>query len=206
MQPRTKRQKEVLEIITRYIKNHGYEPSYQQIARQLGVSSKAGIAKHIKSLEEQGLLSRRADNGKFSLKLQSENTITESVSEVRWLDVPGNLNFPEDWEFQSLFVPNFMLGYQEPERMRAFRVPNDAMLDEHICEGDVVLIEKRAFARDGDVVVAIVEDKRAVLKKYFRAGAKIELRPANPDFDSILLSAEKISLQGVLRSILRPAV
>ena len=205
MQPRTRRQKEVLEIIDRYISKHGYEPSYQQIARQLGVSSKGGIAKHIKSLEEQGLLSRRGENGKFNLKLQSENAILKSVSEIEWLDVPKNENLAEDWESETLFVPNFILRYQEPARMRAFRVPDDAMLEEHICEGDIVLIEKRAFARDGDIVIALVENKRAVLNQYFRDGAKVELRPANPNFNSIILSADRVLLQGVLRCILRPA-
>jgi repressor LexA len=206
MQPRTRRQKEVLEIITRYINNHGYEPSYQQIARQLGVSSKGGIARHVKSLEAQGLLSRRGDGGgKFNLKLQSENALVESVSEIEWLDVPKDTSLAEDWEDETLFVPNFMLGYQEAERMRAFRVTDNSMLDAHICEGDVVLIEKRGFARDGDIVVAVVENKRAILNKYFRAGAKVELRPSNPNYDSIILSADKVSLQGILRCVLRPA-
>lgn len=205
MQPRTRRQKEVLEIINRYIKNHGYEPSYQQIAIQLGVRSKGGIARHIKSLEGQGLLSKRGENGKFNLKLQSESAVVKSVSEIEWLDVPKDKNLlAEDWEAETLFVPNFMLGYQEPECLRAFRVPDNSMLDEHILEGDIVLIEKRAFARDGDIVVAVIENKRALLNKYFRAGAKVELRPANPHFDSTILSADKISLRGILRCVLRP--
>lgn len=205
MQPRTRRQKEILEIITRYINNHGYEPSYQQIARQLGVRSKGGIARHIKSLEEQGLLSRRGENGKFNLRLQTKNAVAQSVSEIEWLDVPKDENFAEDWEFETLFVPNFLLGYQEPERMRAYRVPDDSMIGKHILEGDVALIEKRAFARDGDIVLAVIENKRTVLKQYFRDGAKVELRSATQDSESIILPADKISLRGVLRGVLRPS-
>ena len=205
MQPRTRRQKEVLEIITRYIKNHGYEPSYQQIARQLGVSSKAGIAKHIKSLEEQGLLTRRRDNGKFNLELRPDDFLTNLVSEIEWLDVPRDENLMEEWESEPLFVPKFMLGFQEEERIKAFRVTNDSMLDAHILEGDVVLIEKRTYARDGNIVVAVLANKRVVLKQYFRDGAKVELRPANANYDSIVLSADKVSIQGVMHSVLRPA-
>ncbi len=205
MQPRTRRQKEVLEIITRYIKNHGYEPSYQQIARQLGVSSKAGIAKHIKSLEDQGLLARRRENGKFNLELRPEDFLAKLISEIEWLDVPKDENLMEEWEREPLYVPKFMLGFQDEERIRAFRVTNNSMLNEHIREGDVVLIEKRAYARDGNIVVAVVGNKRAVLKQYFRAGAKIELRPANPNYEPIILPADKIVVQGVLHSILRPA-
>jgi repressor LexA len=205
MQPRTRRQKEVLEIITRYIKNHGYEPSYQQIARQLGVSSKAGVAKHIKSLEDQGLLSRRRENGKFNLELRPEDFLAKLISEIEWLDIPRDESLMEEWENEPLYVPKFMLGFQDEERIRAFRVTNNSMLDEHIREGDIALIEKRAYARDGNIVVAVVGNKRTVLKQYFRDGAKVELRPANPNYESIILPADKISVQGVLHSILRPA-
>jgi repressor LexA len=204
MQPRTRRQKEVLEYITGYIEKHGYEPSYQQIARQLGVSSKAGIAKHIKSLESQGLIARRRENGVFNLELNPVSTISEAVCEIEWLDVPKNETLAEEWESKPLFVPKFLLGFQTPERLRAFRVPNNSMLNEHICEGDVALIESRSYARDGDIVVALTQNKRAVLKQFFRAGANIELRPSNPNYDSILLPADKISILGVLRGILRP--
>jgi repressor LexA len=148
MQPRTRRQKEVLDYILRYVENHGYVPSYQQIAWHLGVASKAGVAKHIEALESQGLISRRRENGCFSLDLRPVSTIAESVCEIEWLDVEKNEALAEDWEKERLFVPKFLLGYQTPERLRAYRVLNDAMLDEHICSGDVALIEKRSFARD----------------------------------------------------------
>ncbi len=80
------------------------------------------------------------------------------------------------------------------------------MLDEHICEGDVALIEKRSFARDGDIVVALTENNRAVLKKFFRNGAKIELRPSNANYASILLPANKVSVEGIFRGLLRPLI
>ena len=205
MQPQTRRQKEVLEIITRYIKNHGHKPSYQQIARDLGVSSKAGIAKHIQALEAQGLLMRHTEDGKFNLKLPSDDPLSQSIFEIEWLDVPKDENLAEEWENEPLFVPQFMIGYQDEARIRAFRVPDDTMLDAHICEGDVVLIEKRAYARDGDIVVAVIPNKPAVLHQYFRDGAKIELRPANPGYESIILSADKVEVCGTLHSVLRPA-
>lgn len=205
MQPRTKRQKEVLDFISRYIERHGYEPSYQQIARQLGVSSKAGIAKHIKALENQGLISRRRENGSFTLELRSAGAIAEAVCEIQWLDIPKSETFTEEWEKEPLFVPKFLIGFHAPERLRAFRVRNDAMLNEHICEGDIALIESRSYARDGDVVVALTQNKRVVLKQFFRSGAKVELRPANPNYVSISLSADKVSVLGILRGILRPA-
>ncbi len=204
MQPRTRRQKEVLEFITHFVEKHGYEPSYQQIAWHLGVSSKAGIARHIKCLESQGLITRRRENGSFNLELRSSNEVSEAVCRIEWLDVPIENAFVEDWECETLYVPKFLLGFQTPERLRAFRVPNDSMIEENIREGDVALVEKRSFARDGDIVVALTENKRAVLKQFYREGAKIELRPANSSFVSIMLAADKVSIEGVFRGLLRP--
>ena len=204
MQARTRRQKQVLDFITRYIEKHGYEPSYQQIAWHLGVASKAGVAKHIKALETQGLVSRRRENGSFSLELRPISTIAEAVCEIEWLEVPRTESFVEDWEKKPLFVPKFLLGYQTPDRLRAYCVANDSMLDEHIREGDIALIEKRSYARDGDIIVALTQNKRVVLKQFFRDGAKVELRPANANYVSILLSADKVTILGILRGILRP--
>jgi SOS-response transcriptional repressor LexA len=148
---------------------------------------------------------RRNEDGKFSLTLRPEELLSKAVCEIEWLDVPKNEDLAEDWESEPLFVPQFMLGYQDETRVRAFRVANDAMLDEHIREGDVVLIEKRAYARDGDIVVAVIPNRGAVLKQYFRDGAKVELRPANPKFETIVLSADKVEVCGTLHSVLRPA-
>ncbi len=204
MQPRTKRQKDVLDYVTRFIENHGYEPSYQQIARYLGIASKSGVAKHIEALEKQGLIARRRGKGSFNLDLPAKSLLAEYVCEIEWLDVQNGASSLEKNENPPLFVPKFLLGYQSPGDLRAFAVPNDAMVGEHICEGDIALIQKKSFARDGDVVVAITPNKRVVLKKFFRQGANIELRPANPHFVSIVLPADKIAVQGILRGILRP--
>jgi repressor LexA len=205
MQPHTKRQKDVFDYIIQYIENYGHNPSYQQIARSLKLSSKAGIAKHIKALETQGMLTRIRKNGNFNLELRPLNLVEEAVCEIEWLNSPRGDSFVEDWEKETLYVPKFLLGHHPPMNMRAFRAPNDSMLEEHIREGDVVLIEKRTFARDGDIVAALTENKKTVLKKFFRAGAKIELRPANQHYTPILLPADKVSVLGIFRLLLRPA-
>jgi len=204
MQPRTKRQKEVLDFIIYYIEKHGYEPSYQLIAKQLGVHSKGGIAKHIEALENQGLLSRRRQSGSFNLDIPNKHSADKSVSLINWLEGPSETAFRESWEETSLFIPNFLLGYLDPEKVCAFRVPDDSMLDKNIAEGDITLIEKRTFVRDGDCIAAIIDKKRTVLGTYYRSGANIELHPANERFEIIKLPANKIQIQGVYRGLLRP--
>jgi repressor LexA len=203
MQPRTRRQREILDFITEFIEERGHIPSYQQIARKFKIASKSAIAKHIAAMEKQGILQRRREDGSFGLALRSENLVNEAVCEIQWLELANAEGFSENWEQEPIFVPKFLLGYYEPERIRAFRVPNESMLDEHICEGDIALIEKRAFARDGAIVVAEAE-ARVVLKRFYRNGANIELRPANQNYQTILLSADKVSIHGVLHGLLRP--
>jgi repressor LexA len=203
MQPRTRRQREILDFITEFINERGHIPSYQQIARKFKIASKSAIAKHIAAMEKQGILQRRREDGSFGLELRAENLMTESVCEIEWLETVNAEGFAENWEQEPIFVPKFLLGYYEPERIRAFRVPNDSMLDEHICEGDIALIEKRTFARDGAIVVAEAEN-RVVLKRFYRSGANIELRPANQNYRTLRLAADKVSIQGVMHGLLRP--
>ncbi len=203
MQPRTRRQKEVLEFVKYYIESHGYEPSYQQIAMHLGVSSKAGVAKHIEALENQGLISRSRVNGSFKLEINQSKSISEFVREVRWLTNPFS-DQADEWSGESIFVPGLLINNQSPEKIRAFRVLSDSMLDEHICEDDVALIELRPYPRDSETVVAfLLEEKKTVMRRYFRAGANIELRASNIEFETIVSPADKIEVVGVLRAILR---
>ena len=204
MQPRTKRQKEILEYISNFIETRGYKPSYQQIAKHFRLASKAAVAKHITALEKQGLISRRRENGSFSLELFPKEAFSDLVCEIEWLDLPEALRFLDDFSDETLLVPTFLLGFNKPEKLCAFRVQNDSMLDEHICEGDIALIEKRAFARDGDIVVSIINSDRVIFKRIFRDGANVELRPSNEKYETIKIPADKIEIKGIYRGLIRP--
>ena len=78
------------------------------------------------------------------------------------------------------------------------------MIDEHICDGDIALIENRTEARDGEIVVALVDEARATLKRLFRFGSEVELRPANSQLESTRLHASRVQIQGIFRGLLRP--
>lgn len=205
MNVQTRRQKEVLDFITRFIEKNGHKPSYQMIARDLGVTSKAAIAKHVKSLEEQGHLLRRRDGGRFSLEILRPVSGATTFYEVEWLDIPGRDGRLEDWEKVPLIVPSFMFGNHEPDRMFAYRIPDDAMRDKNVFEDDVALIERRAFVRDGECAVLVVEGEYAVFRCYYRRGSQIELRPANDAYAAIEQSADKVEVKGVFRGLMRPA-
>src|SRR3712207_5412464 len=122
MQPRTRKQREVLDYITRFIERHGYEPSYAQIARHFRVSSKATIAKHISSLERQGLLSRRRADGVFALNVHVEASgdATCQVPLLGRVAAGAPLDAAEDRE--TISVPRFLLGRTRPSNVYALRV------------------------------------------------------------------------------------
>jgi repressor LexA len=205
MHPRTQRQKEILEYITRFIERHGYEPSYAQIARHFSVSSKATIAKHITALERQGLLARRRADGAFGLSVQHEDVDLDAVCEVPLVGsiaAGSPIDAIEDTE--KVAIPRFLLGRVRPNRVYALRVSGDSMIDEHICDGDIALIENRTEARDGEIVVAMIEGTRATLKRIFRFGPEVELRPANSQHAPLRMHASKVAVQGIFRGLLRP--
>jgi repressor LexA len=103
-------------------------------------------------------------------------------------------------------IPQFLLGRVKPDKVYALRVLGDSMIDEHICDGDIALIENRTEARDGEIVVALVEDSRSTLKRLYRHGREIELRPANSLMESIRLPAWQVKVQGIFCGLLRPAL
>ena len=209
MHAQTRRQREVLDFILRHIDSHGHRPSYAVIARHFGLASRAGINRIVQDLEGQGLLTRRRENGHFYLDVGTQNgggSLPAGGITVDWLEVPQDGTRIESYQERPLVLPEFLLGQHLPSRVRAFRVTDDALASEGIFEDDISIIELRKFVRDGQVVAAIVEGRVAVLRKYYRSGAYIELRPAGehePE-DVIRLHADHIDIQGLHRTSLRP--
>ena len=207
MLPRTQRQKEILDYITRFLERHGHEPSYAQIARHLGVKSRATIAKHIAALERRGLLVRQREAGSFALNVTVNDNSDEALCEVKLLGriAAGDPLEVVDYE-ERIPVPRFLLGRVRPERVYALRVKGDSMIDEHICDGDIALIENRTDARDGEIVVALlIDENQATLKRLFRRGPIVELHPANSQLEPLKLPAGQVRVQGIFRGLLRPS-
>lgn len=204
MLPRTQRQKEILDYITLFLERHAYEPSYAQIARHFGVKSRATIAKHVAALERRGLLTRKNEDGSFALNVKVD--VTDLLCEVKLL---GRIAAGAPLEVveceETIPVPRFLLGRVRPERVYALRVKGDSMIDEHICDGDIALIENRTDARDGEIVVALlIDENQATLKRLYRRGINVELHPANSQLQPLTLPAKQVAVQGIFRGLLRP--
>jgi repressor LexA len=206
MLPRTQRQKDILDYITRFSERNRYEPSYAQIARHFGVKSRATIAKHIAALERRGLITRTHEDGSFALSVNVDDP--DALCQVKLLGrIAAGTPLDVVASDETLSVPRFLLGRVKPDRVYALRVKGDSMIDEHICDGDIALIENRTEVRDGEIVVALlIEENQATLKKLYRRGANVELHPANSELQPLTLPANQVSVQGVFRGLLRPTV
>ena len=199
----TRRQREVLDFIVRYIDSHGYRPSYQVIARHLGLASRAGIGRIVSDLEGQGFLERQRVGGHFAINLKRADHAEPGGPLIKWIDLSSDAK--TNGELSPFCLPAFMLGGHQADDLGAFSVPDDGMSENAICRGDIAIIELRPFARDGDLVAALVDKREAVLRKYYRAGTEIELcTNTQGGEEKLRLAADKVEILGVFRGLIRP--
>ena len=201
--PRTQRQKEVFDYLVSFLERRGYIPTYTQIAKHLGVKSRATVAKHIQALVRLGLVTiiRQGSSSQIIIN-QQELPASDLLCEI---PVAGYIAAGHPIELvnggETISVPRFMLGRVRPEQVYAARIKGDSMID--ICDGDIALIEDRPEAHNGEIVMALVDETYATLKRLYRHGAEVELRPSNPQMESIRVPAGNVRIQGIFRGLLR---
>ncbi len=200
----TKRQKQVLDFIAGFVEENGYCPSYEEIARGLDLASLATVHKHISVLESKNYL-KRGFNQSRSLELSSrylqEQKRYKAVLEIPLLGrIAAGLPV-ESVEQQEML--NFA-DFAGDGNNYALEVRGNSMIDDHICDGDLILLERVTQVRDGDIVVALVHGSETTLKRFYReAGDMIRLQPANSAMKPIMAPARDVQVQGRLLAVLR---
>ncbi len=196
--PLTRRQRQLLDFLKEYLDIHDYSPSFEEIAEHLNVSSLNGVSKHLRALEERGFI-RRLSNQARSIQLRNPE-------DLAGLSLPllGTIAAGEPIEavtdLEEISVPEGFIG---KGRHFALRVSGNSMIDEQIRDGDVVVVQERSEAHNGETVVALIEEDEVTLKKFYRQGAQIRLQPANEHLEPIYVEEEKLKIQGVVRGVLR---
>jgi repressor LexA len=185
----------------------GYSPTMAELAAQIGVS-KVTIFEHVEALIKKGALQRQANKARSlqvnpSLQLPDEHR-TSRLPLVGTIAAGLPIDAVEEREhldLEEIFAPrsasmagnNFVL-----------RVSGDSMIDEHICDGDYVICEKRNTARNGQTVVALIDNGEATLKKIYRERDKrIRLQPANDAYEPIYVKPDELQIQGVVIGVVR---
>lgn len=226
----TRRQKQVLDFLVSFINRQGYSPSFEEIGKSLRLSSLATVHKHLDTLERKGFI-QRGHNQSRSIEvvaLPSAIPFTRTAARVRAARKPSPREapatkmvpaLPSGPEFPLLgriaagrpveAIPNmetFSFGDFTGRRNNLFvlRVKGDSMIDDHICDGDFILVEGTQTAQNGEIVVALTGGTDATLKRFFtEAQGVVRLQPANAQMEPILLPARDVKIQGRVVGILR---
>lgn len=202
----TRRQKEVLDFIASFQVENGYSPSYEEIARGLNLASIATVHKHISALDKKNYLqrshnqSRSIDVAPRYLQEQRRNKLEVSLE----VPVLGSIAAGQPVEAYEDRTTVSFADFVGQKDTYALRVRGDSMIEDHICEGDMILVEKTAEAREGDIVVALVGGAETTLKRYYREpGNVVRLQPANSAMSPIRVPAQNVQIQGRLLAVLR---
>jgi len=198
----TRRQRDVLEVIRTFIARHGYSPSLEEIGHPLGLSSVATVHKHVSHLVEKGLV-RRVWNQNRSIDLVDAPQRPDGGAA---LPLMGTIAAGSPLEAvrseEEVPVPSDMVP-RGGKPAYVLRVRGDSMIDEQIRDGDLVVVEERPQARDGETVVALVDGYEATLKRMYREGASVRLQPANASMHPLTLAADRVQVQGVVVGVIR---
>jgi len=194
----TPRRMQILTVIRDFQRRRGYSPTMQELADTFGVS-KVTIFEHVEALVKQGLL-RRSPHRARSLELTS----AAAFPDERSTRIPLVGRIAAGAPIEAVQGPD-VVDLEEVFAGRGERfvlqVRGDSMIDEHIRDGDYVVVQRQDTARDGQTVVALLDTGEATLKKLYHEGGRIRLQPANPSYEPIYV--DNINIQGVVVGVLR---
>lgn len=196
-----KRQKQILDFISQYIQKNGYSPTLQQIADALGVSSLATVHEHLSTMSKKGVIK------KFEGAVRGIEIVDKKLGEItKGVELPilgfiaaGSPIEPyTDPNATTSVAPGMLSG-----KKRAFvlQVKGESMIEDGILDGDFVVVEEQNEAKNGDIVVALLENGLATLKRYFKEATRIRLAPANSKMSPIY--ATNVKVQGKVVGVIR---
>lgn len=209
----TNRQKQVLQVIREFIKERGYPPTVREAGERLGLNSSASIHAHMAALSEAGFINRdQAKPRAFGLSIsmesskRSEYNIELATKGMVSIPLVGRVTagvpiFAEENIEESYSFPISFLGVRDAQELFMLNVIGDSMKNAGIFDGDFIVVKKQQQARDGDIVVALVDEEEATVKRFFKGAKKIVLMPENEAYEPI--ESTNISILGKVISVFR---
>jgi repressor LexA len=196
----TRRQKEILDYLGRHIERKGYAPTIEEIGEHFGLRSLATVHKHLTNLQQKGLVKREWNRSR-ALELVPSEVKVRAVELPLMGRVAAGTPIEAISGTETIFVPEDMVRRRETY---VLQVKGDSMIDEQIRDGDYVIVESRKNARDGEMVIALLDDDRVTLKKLYREkGGRVRLQPANARLKPIYVDGNALKVQGVVIGVLR---
>ncbi len=192
----TRRQREILDFVKNFIKEKGYSPSLHEIGKAFGLTSPATVHKHILNLISKGLI-KRGWNRSRSIEVL-ERTETAGLPLLGYIAAGSPLEAIVDP--QTITFPWTEAGAKD---LYVLQVRGESMIEDHIQDGDYVIVKEQSTAEIGETVVALLQGKEATLKRFYRENGNIRLQPANPSMSPIVLKENDLQIQGVVVGVLR---
>ena len=199
--PLTKRQREIYDYLGEYIRDNGYAPSFEEIAAQFGFQSLATVHEHLTNLERKGYI-RRWPNESRGIEVMAP-TARSGAAELPLLGlVAAGEPIEGVLEHETIAVPDELVPRAGPNYV--LRVRGESMIDEHIEDGDLVIVHGRPSAENGEMVIAMLHGSAATVKRFYREpGGWIRLQPANATVAPIRIHENDVRIQGVVIGVIR---
>ena len=197
-----KRQRQIVDFIQQYIQSNGSAPTLRQIADAIGVSSLATVHEHLASLETKGVIKRKTGKTRsIELVDKTLDFTGEKAVEVPILGfiAAGKPIEPHtDPEAKMTIGPSFV---SSKKRVYVLQVRGESMIEEQIRDGDYVVVEETGEAKNGQIVVALLDNGMATLKRFFKEQTRIRLEPANSTMSPIFV--KNVTIQGKVVGLIR---
>ena len=204
----TKKQKELLEYVNSFINTNKISPSYDEIREAMNLKSKSGIHRIVSALEERGFIRKLANRARAIEVLKNPDKINNNITSIDTnIEIPlcGKIAAGTPIEAISnvekmIKVPKDIIGNSE---CFALEVSGDSMIEAGILDKDVAIIEKKAIANEGNIVVALIHNEEATLKIFTNNQKNIILKPANKNYDIQIYNPNEVKIQGILVGLIR---
>lgn len=202
----TKRQKEFLDFLAGFLEKQGYSPSYEEIAEGLHLASLATVHKHIMALDAKHYI-KRGFNQSRSLEIapryyEEQRQHRQNGASME-LPLLGRIAAGKPVEALAGEDTLSFADFTGDSNTYALQVRGESMIEDHICDGDYVLVERTGQARDGEIVVALVDGAETTLKRFYTEGERVRLQPANASMPPIYLPRDSVAIQGKVLAVLR---
>ena len=199
--PLTKRQRQILDYLTNYGTEHGYAPSFEEIANHFNYNSLATVHEHLSNLERKGYI-KRSYNESRAIEILPSDVMTSAVELPLLGAVAAGVPIEATTVDQTIAVPqNFV---QRGGNHFVLRVRGDSMIDDQIRDGDFVVVHDRAAADNGDMVIAMLDGDSATVKRYYReSDGRIRLQPSNANVPPMYVQENQLRVKGIVVGVLR---
>lgn len=197
----TKRQREILSYLAEYTEDKGYAPSFEEIAERFNYSSLATVHEHLSNLERKQYIKRHYNESR-GIEILPSHEYPRSLQIPLMGTVAAGLPIEAIEQHETVAVPEDFV--RRSGNHYVLRVRGNSMVDDHICDGDFVVVNERAACDNGETVIALIDGTSATVKRFYRErDGRIRLQPRNETMEPIYVHENDVAIQGVVVGVMR---